>query len=330
VLGVGALLFDFIMRPLRRLMTGTRAIGEGDLGYRIAAPGSDEFSDLAHEFDRMVGQLQETTVSKDLLQRSDENLRTTVTDLQDTIAEREKSERVQDRLRAELRRSETMAAMGALTAGVAHEVRNPLFGISSTLDAMGAQMGQEGQDNRCRKVLRREVDRLNKLMHDLLEYGKPPADKLVPGKLARVIGEAVRVCQPAAKALGVAIVNNAATEIRSIRLNEGRLQQVFVNLIQNALQHSGAGTEVRLDTTATSDEIGQSWIECTIKDSGPGFAPDELHRVFDPFYTRRRGGTGLGLSIVQRIVEEHKGRISVDNRLEGGAVVTVGLLVDEL
>ncbi len=71
VLGVGALLFGFIMRPLRRLMTGTRAIGEGDLGYRIAAPGSDEFSDLAHEFDRMVGQLQETTVSKDALQASE-------------------------------------------------------------------------------------------------------------------------------------------------------------------------------------------------------------------------------------------------------------------
>lgn len=152
-------------------MTGTRAIGEGDLGYRIAAPGSDEFSDLAHEFDRMVGQLQETTVSKDALQASEKRLSETVVDLRHEIAGRERAERERAGLQAELRRSETMAAMGVLVFGVAHEVRNPLFGISSTLDAMDARLKKGGDHHRYMDVLHGEVNRLSKLMGDLLDYG---------------------------------------------------------------------------------------------------------------------------------------------------------------
>jgi signal transduction histidine kinase len=106
-------------------------------------------------------------------------------------------------------------------------------------------------------------------------------------------------------------------------MDRRRLLQVFQNLIENAIQHSPQGGVITV-TAKVVPEGAHPWIECAIMDSGPGFRKEDLPRIFEPFYTKRRGGTGLGLSIVQRIVEEHHGRIVADNRPEGGAIVTVG------
>jgi signal transduction histidine kinase len=105
-------------------------------------------------------------------------------------------------------------------------------------------------------------------------------------------------------------------------MDRERLLQVFQNLIENAIQHSPPGGSVVIEAAEVC-ETGQSWISYEIKDSGEGLAQNDLPKIFDPFFTRRRGGTGLGLSIVQRIVEEHGGQIAAGNRSEGGAVLTV-------
>jgi signal transduction histidine kinase len=111
-------------------------------------------------------------------------------------------------------------------------------------------------------------------------------------------------------------------------MDRGRLLQVFQNLIENALQHSPRGEAVRVRAAIDrADRV--AFIECAIEDAGPGFREEDLPRVFEPFFTRRRGGTGLGLSIVQRIVEEHGGRIAAANRTPTGAVVTLRLPVKD-
>jgi signal transduction histidine kinase len=104
------------------------------------------------------------------------------------------------------------------------------------------------------------------------------------------------------------------------------LLQVFQNLIENAVQHSAPGGTVVIEQGGAEDK---KWICYKIKDSGPGFAQSDLPKIFEPFFTRRRGGTGLGLSIVQRIVDEHGGEIAAANRPEGGAVLTVKLPLDD-
>lgn len=326
-LTASVLLILSIVRPLRRLASGTEAIGAGDLEYRVAERHRDEFGNLARQFNRMVVRLQETTVSKGLLQISEQRLQSTICQLQQEIAEHQATEHQREKLQSELRRSEAMAAMGSLMVGVAHEVRNPLFGISSTLDAMEASLGASGAYGRYRNVLRREVTRLNKLMEDLLEYGRPPTQEFSPARLDRIISEAAHICTPAAKAVDVVIVNRCGADIGMLQMNYGRLLQVFVNLIENAVQHAPAGTEVTIDAHMTPGEVGQQWVVCNVKDAGAGFAPEDLPYVFDPFFTRRRKGTGLGLAIVQRIVEEHKGTVAPGNLQQGGAVVTVRLPV---
>jgi len=225
-----------------------------------------------------------------------------------------------------LRRSQTMAALGSLVAGVAHEVRNPLFGISSTLDAFEARFGRgEGQGEYV-AVLREQLERLNALMNDLLEYGKPARLELEQGSMEEVIAEAVRTCAALAERAGVELLNRARGGLPPVRMERARMAQVFRNLIENAVQHSPRGGAVRVAVgVERARRDGGSWVACTVEDSGPGIAPEDLPRLFEPFFTRRRGGTGLGLSIAHRIVEEHGGTLTAANRPTGGARVTVAL-----
>ncbi|MGH7961642.1 MAG: sensor histidine kinase, partial [Candidatus Binatia bacterium] len=320
--GTAFSLIRAITRPVRALMRGTAAVGRGDLRHRLVPEGRDEFTELAHQFNHMVSQLEATTVSKGLLEASEAKLQETVVDLRREITERERAEEERARLQVSLRRSEMMAALGSLVAGVAHEVRNPLFAISSTLDAFDVRFSARDEYQRYIGVLRGEVERLTALMRALLEYGKPPNVELSPDSLREVIAQAVSSCTPLTKGSNVALVYNDQESSVQIRMDRRRLLQVFLNLLENAIQHSPPGGGVVIETEEVRRD-GRIWIGCTIKDSGSGFRAEDLPKIFEPFFTRRRGGTGLGLSIVQRIVEEHGGKICASNRPEGGAIVTV-------
>ena len=226
------------------------------------------------------------------------------------------------RLQESLRRSETMSAMGALVAGVAHEVRNPLFGISATLDAFESKFKRRTEYRRYVDVLRERVGRLNELMQQLLDYGKPPRLDLAEAFPREVMAAAVDACGPLIARTGVEIELEVAPEVPLLMVDPGRVIQVLENLLENAIQHSCAGGRVRFRAEAAGDAVRFS-----VEDSGPGFRPEDLDRLFEPFFTRRRGGTGLGLSIVQRITEQHGGRVVAANRPGGGAVMTVTLPV---
>ncbi|MEW6208441.1 MAG: PAS domain S-box protein [Acidobacteriota bacterium] len=227
-------------------------------------------------------------------------------------------------LQESLRRSETMVAMGQLVAGVAHEVRNPLFGISATLDAFETKFGQKPEYQNYLGVLRDEAERLNSLMRELLEYGKPHTLQLSKESLSETVAKAVENSRAQAERLGVRVENLIENGVAAVLIDSERMVQVFQNLIDNAIQHSPRGGVVRIETRETGSD-GDPWIECMISDSGPGFRAEDLPNIFKPFFTRRRGGTGLGLSIVQRIIEEHQGGIFLGNREEGGAIVQVRL-----
>jgi PAS domain S-box-containing protein len=224
-------------------------------------------------------------------------------------------------LQESLRRSETMSAMGTLVAGVAHEVRNPLFGISATLDAFHEELSQPGYAE-CASTLRQEVNRLIHLMQELLEYGKPPALTIERGDISDVIRQAVVSRLPSALAAQVEIRDGMTHSMPMLLMDRSRMRQVFENLVENAIQHSDRGNTVRI-SSALADHAGRHWVECTVDDEGPGFAPEDFDRVFEPFFTQREGGTGLGLSIVQRIVEEHSGKVFASNRPEGGGRIRV-------
>jgi PAS domain S-box-containing protein len=212
--------------------------------------------------------------------------------------------------------------LGMVAVGVAHEVRNPLFGISSTLDAFRARFGERAEFTPYLKVLGEQVDRLSRLMRDLLEYGKPTRTELQPGDPAASIAQALVHCQPFAERQQVRLQLLTRGSPVTLPIDGTRLLQLWQNLVENAIQHAPAGSEVTIESGVLRD-AARSWLEVRVSDRGPGFNPEDLGQIFEPFFTRRRGGTGLGLAIVQRIVAEHGGEIAAMNATDGGAQVRV-------
>jgi signal transduction histidine kinase len=236
------------------------------------------------------------------------------------ITERRRAEEEGARLRV-------MGALGHLVGSLAHEVRNPLFAISATLDALMSTVEEAPQQDVVRQAfenLREPTRRLSELMSELLEYGKPLGRNLSPGRLGEVIVQATEVCRPLAEAREVRITTRLGPEDLQVDMIRPRLVMALDNLVQNAVQHTPRGGEVLVEVTEV-EENGSRWARCAIHDSGPGFRTEDLPRIFDPFFTRRRGGTGLGLSIVQRVAQEQRARIVAANRPGGGAVMTLDL-----
>ena len=227
-------------------------------------------------------------------------------------------------LRESIRRSETMAQLGAIVSGVAHEVRNPLFAISSLVDAWAVQSHRDPTP--FVDALRNEVGRLRGLMVDLLEYGRPAKAALRRQSIGSVIDGAVRACTPEANNRGIRITFSGSKEI-GVMMDARRLERVFINLIQNALQHAPLHSSVRVEVTTSAADPAQ--VATSVRDSGSGFAPDDLPRLFTPFFSRRAGGFGLGLAITERIVTEHQGRVAAANDPAGGAVMTVWLPIHD-
>jgi PAS domain S-box-containing protein len=231
-------------------------------------------------------------------------------------------------LEASLRRSEMMSLLGSLVAGVAHEVRNPLFGISSILDAFETRFSERTEYLRYTNVLRDELARLNILMEELLEYGKPFQGELYLTQLDDVVTKSLRSCVPVAEIARVKLVNNVSSRVPRVLVDRRRLSKVFVNLIENAIQHSPHDETVVVEAHETR-EGNQRWLDCAVKDAGKGIAIEEIPNIFEPFFTKRRGGTGLGLAIAKKIMEEHGGALIAGNNEAGGACMIARFPVPE-
>jgi signal transduction histidine kinase len=234
--------------------------------------------------------------------------------------EREWAVKLQDALQ----RKEALTAMGTLVGGVAHEVRNPLFGISATLDALGVRLAGDGGAGPLMATMQEQVRRLGALMTDLLDYGRPIASQLAQQSVSAVAARAITACAPEAAQAGVSVEFEGAPTHDVVFMDEPRLLQVFENLIQNAVEHTPRGGRVRVEVGPEARR-GRAGVRCAVHDAGPGFDPAHLPQLFEPFFSRRRGGTGLGLSIVERIVDQHLGRVEAGNHPGGGGVVSVWL-----
>jgi two-component system, NtrC family, sensor histidine kinase HydH len=225
-------------------------------------------------------------------------------------------------LEEELRRSERMAALGKMAAGVAHELRNPLSSIKGLAILLRSKFQEKSDDQLTADILVHEVERLNRSISELLDYTRP--QKLILGDVhpVEVVRKAMSLVRMDAESMGVIMEIHGEEHIPVIQADQDKLNQVFLNLLLNSIQAMEHGG--RLDIYVADD--GRN-ITLKVKDTGCGVAKENLSRVFDPYFTTKPDGTGLGLAMSVKIIEEHGGTISFQSDCDSGTTVTVILPV---
>jgi signal transduction histidine kinase len=228
-------------------------------------------------------------------------------------------------LREELRRSEHLASLGKLLAGVAHEVRNPLAAIRSTVQ-LWQRLPEQASHPAAAEPILNAVDRLNALVGRLLFFVRTAYDDRRIVNVNAVVQEAVALHRAQAASQGVLLKIELAAELPRVVGSAQALQQVVLNLLTNALQAMPSGGTL-LNRTSVVDE--PSSVELTVADTGPGMPPAVAAHLFEPFYTTRPEGTGLGLALCREIVQQHGGQIVLVQQPGRGAIFRVTLPLKE-
>ncbi len=225
---------------------------------------------------------------------------------------------------ASLRRSERLAALGQLTAGLAHELRNPL-GIIKASGEMLTKATAQSQPRVMSEMagfVVDEVDRMNSLISRFLDFARPLEIHPIHADLSELIHRIVRQCRESAQHSNISVSAHIA-EI-SFRFDPVLLDLAISNLVQNAVQASTSGQEV----TVTA-EVGKQTITISIEDRGSGIQPQHLESIFNPFFTTKPQGVGLGLAIVSKIVDEHGGKITVASEPGSGTMFSIALPIEQ-
>ncbi len=220
----------------------------------------------------------------------------------------------------QLRQADRLTALGELSAGMAHEIRNPLGSIRGTAEILRDAMPGDNRYAEFGQILINEVDRLNRVVEDFLSFARPNSNEQSDFRPDEVLSEVLQLSHQQATTHQVRI-HWQAKPLPSAVGDAAQFKQVFLNLILNALQAMACGGQLWIETGL--DESGR--IVLKFRDSGPGIPADDLDRIFNPFFTTKTHGTGLGLAITYRIVQNHSGKISVANLPAGGAEFTISL-----
>ncbi len=289
---VGVLSY-FILRPVRNLAAATRRIAAGDLSHEIAIHSGDELGDLTRSFNRMVQELART--------------------------------------QEELVRSEKLVALGRLSAGVAHEIRNPLNAMKGAIVHLQRRRADDPLIREYTQLVSEEIDRLSQFVTEFLCFARQAPPKRAPTDLNQLILSTQQLFEKKAQEDGIRFHNRLSPDLPLLSIDPHQMEQVLVNLMVNAMDAMRGGGDITFSTffvrgAAQGDLRDQARIE--IRDNGCGIPEEILGDIFDPFFSTKESGTGIGLPLSLSIVENHGGRMTVKPREGAGTRVTIELPAD--
>ncbi|MBI3783189.1 MAG: HAMP domain-containing protein [Deltaproteobacteria bacterium] len=283
-MGVALLFAERLGRPLRQLKAATRAIAEtGAAPDPIEVRSRDEIGALAIAFNRMSRQLQ--------------------------------------RAQSDLVTAAKFAFVGEVAAGVAHEVRTPLGILRSSAQLLRRSAPSDSEAIELVDMIVGEVDRLDRVVAQLLELARPREPIVEPTALGPLLGRAMEFIHARAAEAGIKVEGNLKSSIRRARCDPEQIYQVTLNLLVNALQAMPHGGRLSVKTAAGAN----GYVGFTVSDTGSGMTPDVMEKIFTPFFTRRQGGTGLGLAFVQRTIQAHHGQVHVHSEVGHGTTFKIDL-----
>ena len=227
------------------------------------------------------------------------------------------------RAHEEERRRDRLAALGEMSARIAHEVRNPLVSIDSVVRLLDEEVGPNASAKKDLETISREVRRLHTIVSEILEFARPRKSTRSPGDIGAVLRSVVAQVTEQFKGREVKLDVDVPETLPSVGLDQDRIRQVLLNLLLNALDATPGGGRVRVRAAALPNGADAGGVSISVEDTGPGIPEDVLPRLFTPFFSTKTRGTGLGLAVSRAIVEEHRGTIALRNRDEGGACAEI-------
>lgn len=309
-----------IFRPVERMNQVIRQVEQGHAAARVGPIGAhDEIGRLAGQFDQLLDKVEE---NRSLLQRSAQELELKVAARTGELADANRTLREAQK---QLVQSEKLAAIGQLTAAIAHEINNPVAVMQGNLDLLRSLLGDhQGLVEAELKLLDKQVERMRTMIADLLRFARPSeyAGEAEALDLGQVLEESLVLSSHLLAGSQVRVVRDYAAT-RSVRFNRHELQQLFVNLVSNAVQAMPDGGRLTLRTRDCEGTPARALVE--VQDTGGGMPPAIRDQLFAPMFTTRREGHGLGLWISEALVQRHGGTIEAENVAGGGAVFRVCL-----
>lgn len=309
-----------ITKPISRLVNATKWVASGDYSYRIKNPsgGAEEISSLIGAFNDMLENIE---------CRGEENAKL----LEETRALNQTLEaRVEEATReikekqAQMIKSERLAAIGELVAGIVHEIRNPLSGIAVALGLMKNEVQELEHKQTIADVLK-EIDRLNRIIKNLLQYAQlahPRKLNLVETDPNEVVERVIGLMNPTAQEKGIE-VEKKLNPTEPFRVDPDQIEQVVMNLIINGIDAMNGHGKLTVET-----QNADGYILIKVSDTGHGLSEEVKEKIFRPFYSTKPNGTGLGLSISLGIVEMHEGKILISGEKDKGSTFTVMIPVN--
>lgn len=307
LLGLGAfILRRIVVAPLEKLLKATERVIAGDYSHPVHLPASREIAGLADSFNSMQLGLKERREEVESHLRS---LQTANSALQAA--------------RLETLRSEKMASVGLLAAGMAHEVGTPLAGIIGYSGILADELADDPEKSDYLRRIAADAARIDRLVKDLLNYAKPVKPEIERIDVQEFLEDLLAMLERQGVFKRIEVMLNIAAGLPDLYLDRHQLMQVIMNLVINARDAMPDGGEIIM--TAVSDK--KESVIISVKDSGEGITPESIDKIFDPFFTTKEpgSGTGLGLAISARLVESFGGTIKVESQLGSGATFTLRL-----
>ncbi len=325
VIGLASVVAVFLMSravvvPVKRLVSATEKIAAGDLSHTVEAGGADEVAELATSFNKMVIDLRS----------SHEELENYSRHLEEKVLERtadlEEANKTLRETQAQLIQASKMAAMGQFGAGVAHELNQPLAGISGYTDLLLLKMEEESPQWRYAKKIEDQVTRMTKIINNLRTFARQSKFEHAEVDINQPIDDALMLLGEQLRSHNIKVKRDLTPDLPKVYADANQLEQVFLNLISNAkdaMDVMGSGTLVIHSTASANGDF----VEVYVSDTGTGMDRSMINDIFNPFFTTKDvgKGTGLGLSISLGIIEDHCGKIEVSSTQSKGTVFRVAL-----
>ncbi|MEW5807086.1 MAG: ATP-binding protein [Acidobacteriota bacterium] len=222
-----------------------------------------------------------------------------------------------------LRLLDRLSTLGKLSAGMAHEIKNPLAGIYGSMEILEKEFDEENPKYEFVQILKKEINRLTGIVNRYLELARPRKPEKSVSNLNDTVKSLIEICSRQAEKDGITIKSNLDPALPDTLLDEGQIRQAILNILINAMEETPGGKSIEVETGILEKKIFVS-----IRDQGKGISESDMGKLFDPFFTTKKEGTGLGLPIAFQIITNHGGEIRVKNDLSGGAIFTILLSME--